>query len=657
MLVSAAAGGRRRPDGDPAGAAGRALPRRPGVDRRPRCRRPRRGWPAGGGGRPLDRGPAAEPVLDRVRERLADDLDTPAALAAVDRWARRGAHPRRPVRRRPRAWCATWSTRCSASRCDRLDPVRPGRPPTLTRRPGGRRLSRRNVHPARPSADLIARSGDPGISRRCRRSAAAAAGAGSARTRGRSRRRSPRGISVGRPSRSSSVADVLGDLVVLGGHLVHALLPLVGLLGQVGQRHRHVEHLLDPVQQRERRLRVRRLGHVVRHRRPERDRRDARPGRRRPAGRRRCPVGPSYRTAQVRAVAPTAWSSDDVPVTGSGRVCGVSASSAPSMHDHLARRARGSTSRISLAERPPAHVRLDAAHRAPRRGRRPGGRHTENRVVGHSTRRVTPSTSDDRRPVDLEVVVVLRVERGQRLGVPDQLQVLDAPRWRRRRRRSSPRTRRPAPGSRSSGQSVELGHATSAYDRRRCRGRRPAARSVRSRPSVPADEPAACCPRCPVPLSTMSATRRVEPRCTTLPPATSSSPTGRWARCSRPPTSTLDDFEGLEGCNEILNVTRPDIVRGVHDAYLAVGVRLRRDQHLRRQPRPTSASTTSPTGSASSPRPAPGIAREVADDWSHAGPAALGARLDRAGHQAADPRPRRRTPTLRDAYQAAAPRA
>src|SRR3982750_2105555 len=31
------------------------------------------------------------------------------------------------------------------------------------------------------------------------------------------------------------------------------------------------------------------------------------------------------------------------------------------------------------------------------------------------------------------------------------------------------------------------------------------------------------------------------------------------------------DFQGLEGCNEILNVTRPDVVRGVHDAYLAAG--------------------------------------------------------------------------------------
>ena len=32
-------------------------------------------------------GPDAHPVLDAVRQRLADDLDTPHALAAVDRWA------------------------------------------------------------------------------------------------------------------------------------------------------------------------------------------------------------------------------------------------------------------------------------------------------------------------------------------------------------------------------------------------------------------------------------------------------------------------------------------------------------------------------------------------------------------------------------------
>src|SRR6185437_2646101 len=35
--------------------------------------------------------------------------------------------------------------------------------------------------------------------------------------------------------------------------------------------------------------------------------------------------------------------------------------------------------------------------------------------------------------------------------------------------------------------------------------------------------------------------------------------------------ATLDDFVGYEGCNEILNVTRPDVVRGVHEGYLAAG--------------------------------------------------------------------------------------
>jgi 5-methyltetrahydrofolate--homocysteine methyltransferase len=35
---------------------------------------------------------------------------------------------------------------------------------------------------------------------------------------------------------------------------------------------------------------------------------------------------------------------------------------------------------------------------------------------------------------------------------------------------------------------------------------------------------------------------------------------------------TLDDFQQLEGCNEILNVTRPDVVRSVHEAYFSAGV-------------------------------------------------------------------------------------
>jgi 5-methyltetrahydrofolate--homocysteine methyltransferase len=34
---------------------------------------------------------------------------------------------------------------------------------------------------------------------------------------------------------------------------------------------------------------------------------------------------------------------------------------------------------------------------------------------------------------------------------------------------------------------------------------------------------------------------------------------------------TVADFDGHDGCNEVLNVTRPDVVRAVHHAYLAVG--------------------------------------------------------------------------------------
>ncbi|MCY7372408.1 MAG: methionine synthase [Spirochaetaceae bacterium] len=35
---------------------------------------------------------------------------------------------------------------------------------------------------------------------------------------------------------------------------------------------------------------------------------------------------------------------------------------------------------------------------------------------------------------------------------------------------------------------------------------------------------------------------------------------------------SLEDFQGHEGCNEVLNVTRPDVVRAVHEAYFDVGV-------------------------------------------------------------------------------------
>ncbi|MET9297195.1 methionine synthase [Streptomyces sp. NPDC003077] len=35
---------------------------------------------------------------------------------------------------------------------------------------------------------------------------------------------------------------------------------------------------------------------------------------------------------------------------------------------------------------------------------------------------------------------------------------------------------------------------------------------------------------------------------------------------------TMEDFQQLEGCNEVLNITRPDILRSVHSAYFEAGV-------------------------------------------------------------------------------------
>ncbi|MEN9305938.1 MAG: hypothetical protein RLY76_1206 [Actinomycetota bacterium] len=35
---------------------------------------------------------------------------------------------------------------------------------------------------------------------------------------------------------------------------------------------------------------------------------------------------------------------------------------------------------------------------------------------------------------------------------------------------------------------------------------------------------------------------------------------------------TLEDFQGHEGCNEILNITKPDLVAGIHAKYFAAGV-------------------------------------------------------------------------------------
>ena len=98
---------------------------------------------------------------------------------------------------------------------------------------------------------------------------------------------------------------------------------------------------------------------------------------------------------------------------------------------------------------------------------------------------------------------------------------------------------------------------------------------------------------------------------------------------------SLSDFEGHEGCNEILNVTRPDVVAGVHRAYFDVGVDCVETNTFGanlRQPRP---STTSPIGSTSLPRPARGSLGMWPTIRGQGPEAPLRARLDRARNEAA----------------------
>ena len=104
----------------------------------------------------------------------------------------------------------------------------------------------------------------------------------------------------------------------------------------------------------------------------------------------------------------------------------------------------------------------------------------------------------------------------------------------------------------------------------------------------------------------------------------------------------LDDFDGHEGCNEVLNVTRPDIVSAVHRAYFDAGA---------------DCVTTNTFGANLGNLGEYGISDRIAE-LSQTGAllarpsaavyssAALGPRLDRPGNQAAHARPRnvRRAP-------------
>ena len=146
----------------------------------------------------------------------------------------------------------------------------------------------------------------------------------------------------------------------------------------------------EPVEQRARRLRVRRGRDVVRHRRPDRRRREARRAGPCRAARRRCRSGLRSATAACRAAprAPRRWRSR---CTGSGAcaACRRAArrasrsSRSPSCARPRSRRRRTSATAGSARRR--------AAARG--RGRRPGVEPAENASAGQWIVRMTPSTS------------------------------------------------------------------------------------------------------------------------------------------------------------------------------------------------------------------------------------------------------------------------
>ena len=217
-------------------------------------------------------------------------------------------------------------------------------------------------------------------------------------------------------------AHVLGDVGVAGGQLVDLALPGAGPLDQIAAAARRCRAGPRPGAAAPGwpwgRAAARRNAAPPPRTTPRAARRSGRPRRRR----RRCRSGPrsgSSRRSSAAAVA----ASLAVPLTGTGRVCGVSASSAP----RVATRSISSAWAPSMSSsQKPRQRMLGSSPRSTTRSRlASGSRATLRRVVGHSMRRAPPSIERHARPVDLEVVVVVRVDHADRAGVEDLFEVLD----------------------------------------------------------------------------------------------------------------------------------------------------------------------------------------------------------------------------------------
>ena len=134
------------------------------------------------------------------------------------------------------------------------------------------------------------------------------------------------------------------------------------------------------------------------------------------------PVGPSYVDCSSLSRS-TSSGSVAVPVTGIGRVCGVSASSAPSVttsspprSSHAASSSAQNWRQRMLGSMP--RTRITSRSRS-------GGEATAIWVLGQVIRRCPCSSLPTIGPVDLEVVELLGVDRADDPGAPHLDQVVD----------------------------------------------------------------------------------------------------------------------------------------------------------------------------------------------------------------------------------------
>ena len=277
----------------------------------------------------LHAGAPAAPVVEEVLAALADDLDAPRACAAIDAWvdATLGGNGMADVSD-PGAADAVGpsSTLRSASseRASRRVAAAETRPQSAHLRPVVGGCAVLDVCAGPQGADSA--PARPAV-RRLRFSLFVSAAlevplelAGDGLAGGLGELGGVAGLLEG--------PDVLGDVLVLLGELVDAALPGAGVLGEVAERDADLEEVLDPAEQGEGGLRAGRLRDVVGHGGPVATRPGCRDGAQASWKTPTMPVGPSYVDSSSLSRS-TSSGSVAVPVTGTGRVCGVSASSAP----------------------------------------------------------------------------------------------------------------------------------------------------------------------------------------------------------------------------------------------------------------------------------------------------------------------------------------